>query len=564
MNEKIIDILIGNKHQVTEEWLRILLSIPNSNYLQRPRAELVASAEAAMQAYIEVLRYDSYEGMDNYVYNVSFNRIQLGFNISEVTQALLMAEEALLPFLLEEFSNNPKQLIEAVSIISRISHRSVARFNHFYSRALNQQLQDNLENLREHDRQLAQQKEKLERKVRQNASLIQSASVLNSTLELDRVLKYIVEQACDLIGTKNGIIYELHEESKALSIMAARSSDFDIKKYENTKISVGDEFLEFLPRDKQILRIHDIKDDSRNEFRIFSKSLIMKKFRAILAVPLIRKHGLYGGIAVFFPKPHQFSEESVSLLTTFSTHAALAIDNARLYEKTRQAAVLRERNRLAREIHDTLAQGLAGILLQLEAIDRLIVKNVGKAREEIQKVKESVRRNLQEARRSVWGLRAGDSIQLSLIDSIKSEIEKNRLESNLNATFEVTGEIYDFAPEAESNIFRIVQEAMNNVLQHANARHVWIKLKYGCEVLTIQIKDDGVGLKSLRGKNSNPEKGFGLMGMQERARFLNGELNIESSENAGTTVTVHIPARYWQNAAPGRAVLDEPLELQDL
>lgn len=545
MDTKLIDIFIKNKKQIRDEWVELVRSIPNTNYLERPLSELYASAEEGLNSFIEIFRNSSYKRLDAYIHKVSMTRIKMGFDISEVTQALLLMKEAVSAHIIQELIDTPEELKSAFTMLDQAMRWNISRFNELYSRAINKQLQQNFEELKKHDAQLAKKKEELEQKVHQISSLVKSARVVNSTLDLDKVLTYIIEQACDLIRTKRCIIYELDEKARELRIRVTRADIPDAEKYQNMPLLVDEEFIQFVTQHEQILKIDDIKLEPRDELKSLIPILKQANIQAMLAVPLIRQRNILGGIAVFFNEPHKFSTEEISLLSTFSVHAALAMENARLYERSHQAAILRERNRLAREIHDTLAQGLTGIVLQLEVIDRLIHKDLDKTRSKIKKVKELARNNLKEVRRSVWGLRSGDKIQPSLVDSIKAEIKKMQLETNLESFFNIKGDFYSLSPEAENHIFRIFQESINNVIQHARAKHVWIELIYKVEIFTMHIKDDGIGLKSIEGKKSGVDKGFGLMGIQERARFLQGQLKIDSSEGKGTTITIHIPAKTW-------------------
>jgi len=545
MNSRLIEIILENREQIKNEWIQQIQTIPHTKYSEQPVSALLASLEEALNAFIEAIESSSYDRLEAYIQQLCMNRMKMGFDISEVTHAILMANDVLLPYIIRGFEGTPEKLLSAISIIGYCTRWTLSRFNDLYSKAINQRLQQNFEALKRHDNQLAEQKEQLEQKVRQISSLMKSARVVNSTLNLDKVLKYIVEQACDLIGIDVCVIYELDEITNELSIRAAHANALNVKKYENMRIPFGEEFVRLVKQHKQRFHIDDVKKEQREELQFLISALERETIQAMLTVPLKWMRNILGGIAVFCNQPHKFSAEEISLLSSFSAHAALAIENARLYERSRQTAILTERNRLAREIHDTIAQGLAGIVLQVELVDRLMNKDLNKARVELQKVKESVRNHLQEARRSVWGLRAGTKIQLSLIDALKAEIEKIEFETNLGITFDVEGDIYSLLPEAENNVFRIFQESMNNVLQHARATQVGVILTYGIEVFTMRIKDNGIGLKSMEGKKRGIDKGFGLMGMQERARFLQGQLEIDSSQGKGTTITIHIPARKW-------------------
>lgn len=212
-------------------------------------------------------------------------------------------------------------------------------------------------------------------------------------------------------------------------------------------------------------------------------------------------------------------------------------ENARLHERARQVAVLEERQRLARELHDSVTQALYGVSLQAEAATRALaagdpepaVSNLGEIRETTQEA-------LGEMRLLLFELRPPLLEERGLIGALESRLRA--VEARAGLVTELHGERSErLEPEVEQELYRLAQEALNNVLKHAHARHVVVRLDVEDDRTILEVADDGVGFEpSLRGGD-----GFGLPGMRERAERLGGTLAIESSPGAGATVRVEVP-----------------------
>jgi NarL family two-component system sensor histidine kinase YdfH len=201
--------------------------------------------------------------------------------------------------------------------------------------------------------------------------------------------------------------------------------------------------------------------------------------------------------------------------------------------------ISQERQRMARELHDTLAQGLAGLILQLEAADsHLEVGNQARAQAVVQQAMQRARTTLREARRAIQALRPAALEQGNLVEALGQEVEQFSATAGIKATFEVSGAPPGVAPETALDILRIVQEALSNTARHAQASHVLVRLATDGEGLQVAIKDDGLGF--------DPSKGldrpgcFGLAGMRERAERIGGTLQVDSQEDRGTSVVLSV------------------------
>jgi signal transduction histidine kinase len=205
-------------------------------------------------------------------------------------------------------------------------------------------------------------------------------------------------------------------------------------------------------------------------------------------------------------------------------------------------AVLEERTRLAREIHDTLAQQLTGIVLELEAADTLLNRgSERRARSSVEKARELARGALQEARRSVWNLRPAPLSDSGLVAAIGHEVEAWEERTGIPARFRARAvpEHPPLSPTAEVALLRIGQEALSNAARHGKPEHVDVELRAHAQELVLSIHDDGVGFDP--SASAPREDCFGLDGMLERARNAGGTLTVVSAPGNGTTVTTRLP-----------------------
>jgi len=208
-----------------------------------------------------------------------------------------------------------------------------------------------------------------------------------------------------------------------------------------------------------------------------------------------------------------------------------------------QAGILQERQRLAQEIHDTLAQGFTSIVMQLEVADQALPEGSGAARNRIQQAQSTARASLAEARRLVLALRPAPLEEASLPEALGRVAERWTQETGIKTDFTVTGDPCPLHPEAEVTLLRAMQEALANVHKHAQARNVSVTLSYMDDQVAMDVHDDGIGFDP-----ENPAHppnqvggGFGLRVMQERVAQLGGTLVVESSLGQGATLAIQVP-----------------------
>jgi len=215
---------------------------------------------------------------------------------------------------------------------------------------------------------------------------------------------------------------------------------------------------------------------------------------------------------------------------------ALTQANAQLaqYATTlEQLAISRERNRLAGELHDTLAHTLSGTAVQLEAVKTLWEADPAQARTMLDQSSQAVRTGLTETRRALQALRASPLQELGLALAVRSLAESVAEQSGARLNWQGPEQVDNLTPAVEQGIYRVAQEALTNVARHALAQHLTVQLVQNNGRLTLQVTDDGHGFELDR---VEAEHHFGLKGMQERAEMIGGVLNVKSQPGSGTTI----------------------------
>jgi len=262
------------------------------------------------------------------------------------------------------------------------------------------------------------------------------------------------------------------------------------------------------------------------------------------SIPLYLGEKKIGVMNVAGPEWRKLGREDLRLLNTIGNQVAVAVERARLAEESARIARLQERNRLAREIHDTLAQELGAISLYLESVDALLPNNAQKAGEQVQKALSVTREALAEARHSVQDLRATSLEGRTLSEALHNLATQFTHRTGIETHLDVKMHRYDLPSQVESDLYRIAQEALSNVRKHSGGRCVSIQLaEEEHDTLTLQVQDNGKGFAPpTKEENST----FGLLGMRERAELLGGMLSIKSGKQRGTIVLVRVPLKRWR------------------
>ncbi len=235
----------------------------------------------------------------------------------------------------------------------------------------------------------------------------------------------------------------------------------------------------------------------------------------------------------------ELSDDDLRILYTVGDLLSIAVERARLFERSAELGAVEERNRLAREIHDTLAQGLVAIALQLEAAEAQLAENPDPqgARQAIHQALMVTRNTLEDARRSVLDLRATPLEGHSLADALVMLTNELSRDGNVKIDFDSISGAHPLPPRIEAGLYRIAQEALRNAINHSGATEVIARIVTTPQNIELSVEDNGIGFEP----STIPRDHYGLVGINERARLLGGSASIDSGMGTGTRVEVLVP-----------------------
>ncbi|MBN1994117.1 MAG: GAF domain-containing protein [Anaerolineae bacterium] len=274
---------------------------------------------------------------------------------------------------------------------------------------------------------------------------------------------------------------------------------------------------------------------------------------SVMLAPLITGGKMIGLIKVEGNAPNIFGENDLETLEALAFQVASAIEHARLLQRTREIAIVEERTRLARDMHDGVAQNLAYLLLQ---VDRClnIVEEGGKLEAHLERIYTLLKQNIDELRRNIFDLRPVDLEGKSLFEVLENFVAEFGCRWHLKTSCVVTGEPVEVSPEVESALYRILQESLSNAQQHAQCKQLAVSLAGANDNwIILEVRDDGRGFDLQQIEQVLPAqtgKGLGLVSMRERAHTVGGRLTIESRPGQGTRVFAKLPARRGSKKYP--------------
>ena len=373
-------------------------------------------------------------------------------------------------------------------------------------------------------------------------ALIYSLDVLATASEPKKFLGKMLSTICrQLSGLSVALwLYNEPRESMTLQLITDSTGTFDF--HENCLLTTSplswgknSGYQELLFAACPIL-CEDTASDPRlcGEMRDYFLMTGVKKF---LAVPILAEGRVRGMITVRHAERPPYRTEEVELAQALAHQVMLAIRLTEVGEQSRQAAVLAERNRMARDVHDTLAQGLTGVIVQLEAAEYAISEGDREdANRHLHQAGELARRSLSEARRSVHALRPQALEEVDFWQALKGMVKSTTVGTTLQTRFAAKGKVPILPPAWQENLLRIGQEALSNTLKYAHARQFRTRLTANAKELCLELSDDGDGFRV-----GDRHDGVGLAGMRERAEEMGGEFKIVSSRGKGTKITVILP-----------------------
>src|SRR5438094_969187 len=373
-------------------------------------------------------------------------------------------------------------------------------------------------------------------------ALTYSLDVLATAPAPDKFLGQMLGTIGRLLGAQSVILWLLDESNDALVLRSwAEGTNFEKGDPEHPFIKnplswKEDPGLRELFFSGAPVACEDVEHDpfTSNDLREYLKAGGTKKF---LRIPTLVGGRVKGFIGIRHGDRPPYRPEEIELAQALAHQAMLAIQLNEFAEQSRQSAVLEERNRMARDIHDTLAQGFTGVIVQLEAAeDAIVCCRRKEANRHLQRASQLARQSLNEARRSVHALRPQALQGGNFWDALKGIIKNTTAGTALHTTFNLRGKMRHLPLAWQENLLHIGQESLTNALRYAHPRNFETKLTFNAKELRLELRDDGDGFRV-----KDRHDGFGLAGMRERVEQMGGTLKISSAHGKGTDVLVTLP-----------------------
>ncbi len=372
-------------------------------------------------------------------------------------------------------------------------------------------------------------------------------AILNSNQPLEEILNFIVSQACHILQAESVALYLIQENNDSLQIQASSGSDAELQRQYCFAVgegSVGEAFAK-----RQPVIIPDIQQKQAqgrqpwitNRVKDFWQQ-VAQNYKSEVAVPILAQSALYGAIRLTYREPKDLTADEIELASALGDQAALAIENAHLRDQSEQLAVMNERNRLARELHDSLTQSIYSLTLMAEAGRRLIeAGDLENVKTYLSRLGQTAQQSLKEMRLLVYELRPNVLIREGLIGALQQRLDAVENRAGVESRLNINGPI-QLPPNIEVELYRIAQEALNNTLKHSGASKVVISFQNSKRFVELEITDNGQGFDITK---KNVAGGLGLTSMHERAEKIGGELLLVSSPGQGTSIKVMINKPAW-------------------
>jgi signal transduction histidine kinase len=370
-------------------------------------------------------------------------------------------------------------------------------------------------------------------------SLLEISRNIALDLELEPLLRTILDELKNVIDYDRGIIFSV--DGRYLVVTSYREP------LSNINFLLDNPLDSMVISERKPIVISDTTSDTPEAYA-FRKSLDEKSGSALapagswMGVPLIVKDRIIGELVLDHHKPNKYQPDDVELTFAYANQVAVAIENARLYQQAKQAAVLEERSRLARELHDSVSQSLYGIglgartvrkILDQESLDKEIIAKLTKP---LDYVLQLANTGLAEMRALIFELHPDILERQGIVIALERQAGFIQTRHGIKVHTELCDEP-SISFETKEAIYRIAQEALNNIVKHAQATQIRLHLKLIQGKVNLEIEDNGIGFEV----SKEYPRHLGIRSMQERAQALDGTIEIHSISGQGTTLRSQIP-----------------------
>jgi signal transduction histidine kinase/ligand-binding sensor domain-containing protein len=375
--------------------------------------------------------------------------------------------------------------------------------------------------------QVDERTREIERRTQELEALYQADEELLRRVHLEEVLQTLVRIAVDILNADKCSLLLWDEQGEKLTVRAAQG--YQQQTLDQMVFAPGEGTMGAVATTGEPVIVEDTQEDPRVVKRIIEPEGI----RSFMHVPIKGEGQIFGVFNADYIHPRAFGGDELRLFEALAQRAALAIETAQLYEQTQELAVVQERSRLARDLHDAVTQTLFSASLIAEVLPRIWERDADQGQQRLEELRELTRGALAEMRTLLLELRPAALIEADLGELLRQLAESVIGRARIQVTVEADSEC-ELPAEVKIAFYRIAQEALNNVAKHAEASQAWVTLMCTAEEVTLRVKDDGCGFDPA--SIAPDQLGMGIM--YERAEDINTQLDVSSEIDQGTQIQV--------------------------
>ncbi len=392
--------------------------------------------------------------------------------------------------------------------------------------------------------------DKIQRRTEELSALNAVVTTISQSLNLDKILNDALSKILAVMEIEAGVAHLLDERADQLIIMVHRGLSPEYAQ-EIKRLKPGEGIAGRVVQSGEPIVVNDVMDSPETIAMVGERG----KFRAYISVPMRSKNKVVGALSLASYLPNKFEPETVRLLVAMGDAIGIGVENASAAKRLEEAnkiseqlleklisAQEEERRRIARELHDEASQSLAALAINLEAIADTLPARYRETRQKLDTLKEQAIQTLGGIRNLALELRPSALDDLGLSMAIDWYAKDYLAKRGLDVKIEVTNPKTKLPSYTETMLFRIIQEALTNVVKHAEASEVRVQLQLSDSVATVQVEDNGKGFDveaALSGEGVR--RNLGLHGMAERATLLGGTFSVRSQPGQGTCLRVEVP-----------------------
>jgi len=515
-SSELAALLKQHQDEIATAWAELVKSSPSSLGYPLPVQDVRSLTLWGLRSIAGSLETGSRVLLEEYLAGICPAGSEAVPDAAAVTEALLLCKEAAVPVIREALGADSSNTWALISELDACLRWMVGRLTSLFAADMNRRLQ------REHD---------------QVAMVLDIAQTASSTLELGEVVRRVAEGIVAALGVDT-CAFDLVDEELRSAVSLTQLSDWSSRVVRSFD-SYGGLWHEAL-RTREPVASYDVQADPR-----FGREPAgAHRLKSMLGVPLVVK-GKVAAVAwvATIRDYRRFSREDIALALGMGNILGLVIQNAQLFEHSRQLTVMEERARLAREIHDGIAQTLGALQLKASQLeDSLLNQKLDESRGHLSELQEMISRAYRDLREAMFGLRAVVEPGAGLVTALREYLTRYQAQCGLEVRLEVDqGEPATLDGRTQAQTMRILQEALSNVRRHARTDAATLRIERSDDAVRISVVDRGQGFEPALLEGQNDGRHLGLHTMRERAESVGGTLIVESGPGQGTRVVLQLP-----------------------